>query len=333
MVSNAIESRQSTSMNEPNNDGLQLGADDLSPKTIRLLHEARVWQSSAAAVAKTSDFTTALCFYRNAQAKIGALTVCNLHAELHINAGCVLSKLGDSVAAKGEFASALLVLQRLLGPSARADLLQLAQWNYDQTGREIHAAKARKLLHEANEHLSHRAHLSARTILHEALTYAEHGAQDPILQAQLLNQIAWTYAGEGDHTRGISILRGARRLLSKPDLTKNEGVEKLLTALQTNLKHFRTTRRQWPVWQLLEKSKLLMSQGLFEQAEAAATEAMAACRERVGADHPAMGYAMHDVAVCQTMLGEYDGAQRHFKCAKVLMSKWPQHHNALEWIL
>ncbi len=288
----------------------------------QLFDEALVWQSAAKSVMLAGDFATALTFYRNALAKLQNIGSTELEAELHINVGCMLAKNGDRLSAKGEFASAVLILERMLGLGAEHELVVFARYNLGDTQRHLHADSARKLQGEAYEHMQLGSNLSARSLIEQALPMAEHGARDPILEATLLNQLALTYGAERNYKRAIVLFKEARKLIAH---RREPAIKKICSVIDGNLRRFRVVKREAPVWSLIEKATRLTDQSWFEHAEAAAQKAVESCRRHLGGDHPAMAFALHKLGFSQLMLADYGSARRNLSVAKVIIGKWPKH--------
>ncbi len=295
--------------------------NNLSPRENQLFNEAQTWQSAATTMFVGGDLATALTFFRNALGKLQSLGATELEAELHINIGCVLDKGGDKAAAKAEFASAVLILERILGSSGDQNLIVFARFNLEDTQRRIHRDKACTLMQEAHVFLQNGDLKAARALIEKGIPLAQHGARDVILHAQLLNQLAWTFGKERNYKQGITHLQQACQLLiGKGGAT----YKKLFLSLKDNIRHFREVKKEAPVLVLLEEATEVIDDNLFEQGEAIATKAAASCRRILGADHPHMPFALHKLGFCQLMLGDYNSARRNLLAAKAIISKWPK---------
>lgn len=294
----------------------------LSAREEQLFDEAQTWQSAATNMFRAGEFTLALTYFRNALGKLQSLSANDVEAELHINIGCVLAKLGDKAAAKAEFASAVLILERIMGGTGDQNLIAFARYNLEDTQRRIHGDKARKLMQQAHVLIKQRDPLAARPLIEEAVSLAKHGARDIILQAQLLNQLAWAFGMQRDYKQGIIHLQQACKLLIG---RRDENAKKLLLSLKDNIRHFREVKKEFPVLVLLELATSLIDDNLYEQGEATALKATERCRRILGADHPHMPFALHKLGFCQLMLGDYQSARRNLLAAKAIISKWPKY--------
>ncbi len=298
----------------------------------QLIAEARQWQNDAQRLMVAGDINTALVFFQNGLAKAQAAGESELEAELHNSVGCMLSKLGDKLAAKAHYASAVAILERLYEPGPQEpELLFFSRYNMQEAQRQIHAQAVNKMLKEATHLLlSGRIH-QARNLLHEALPYAEHGAKDPLLEAELLNQLAFTYAKERDKGKkdenlatAVSLFKRAVALV-EPYERRDETAAKLARILDSNLEHFQEDLRERPVWAFIEEADAFLCTKVYEHAEASATKAVEVCRKKLGADHHAMAYALNRVGFSQLMMQDFEGARKNLRVAKAIISKWPEH--------
>jgi len=311
-------------MKTPHDPTKILPPKGLSARETQLFDEAQTWQSAATAIFLAGDLATALVFFGNALAKMQSLGATDLEAELHINIGCVLDKRGDKEAAKTEFASAVLILERMLGRTGDQNLIAFAHFNLEEVQRRIHRDKARKLMEEAHVLIQRRNSQDARALIEQALPLAEHGARDVMLHAQLLNQLAWSFGMERNYKLGINHLQQACKLLmGKPGAS----AKRLFLSFKANIRHFRVVKKEAPVLVLLEQATSLLDDNLFEQGEAAALKAASACRKLLGADHPHMPFALHKLGFSQLMLADYDSARRNLLAARAIISKWPKFKN------
>jgi hypothetical protein len=278
------------------------------------------------------DINTALVFFGNGLAKAQAAGESELEAELHNSVGCMLSKLGDKLAAKAHYASAVAILERIYEPGPEEpQLLFFSRYNMQEAQRQIHAQAVNKQLKEATHLLLRGCLHQARNLLHEALPYAEHGARDPLLEAELLNQLAFTYAKDRDKGKkdenlatAVSVLKRAVALV-EPYERRDEAAAKLARILDSNLEHFQEVLRERPVWALIEESDAFLRTKVYEHAEASATRAKDVCRKKLGGDHPAMAYALNRVGFSQLMMQDFEGARKNLRVAKAIISKWPDH--------
>jgi tetratricopeptide (TPR) repeat protein len=298
----------------------------------QLIAEARMWQNDAQRLMAAGDINTALVFFQNALAKAQAAGESELEAELHNSVGCMLSKLGDKLAAKAHYAAAVAILERIYEPGPKEpELLFFSRYNMQEAQRQIHAQAVNKMLKEATHQLLGGCVHAARNILQEALPFAEHGAKDPRLEAELLNQLAWTYAKEMGKDKkeenlvtAVSILKRAVALV-EPYERHDETADKLARILERNLEHFQEVLKERPVWSLIEEADAFLITNVYEHAEAAATKAAAICRKKLGADHHAMAYALNRIGFCQLMMQDFEAARKNLRAAKVIISKWPDH--------
>ncbi|CAN5324968.1 hypothetical protein BH11CYA1_BH11CYA1_15610 [soil metagenome] len=293
----------------------------LSLREEQLFDEAQTWQSAATNMFLAGQLPLALTYFRNALAKLQSLSANDLEAEVHINIGCVLAKLGDKATAKAEFASAVLILERIMGGTGDQNLIAFARFNLEDTQRRIHSDKARKLMQDAHLLLQKRNPQGARAIIEEAINLAEHGARDVILHAQLLNQLAWTFGMERQYKQGLMLLQQACKLLIG---RRDKNSKSLFLSLKDNIRHFREVKKESPVLLLLEQATSVIEDNLFEQGEATAMKAAERCRRILGADHPHMPFALHKLGFCQLMLGDDQSARRNLLAAKALIGKWPK---------
>jgi len=278
------------------------------------------------------DINTALVFFQNGLAKAQAAGESELEAELHNSVGCMLSKLGDKLAAKAHYASAVAILERLYEPGPEEPhLLFFSRYNLGEAQRQIHAQAVNKMLKEGTQLLLEGCIHQARTLLEEALPFAEHGAKDPLLEAELLNQLAWTYAKEHNKERrdqnlatGVSLLKHALSLIER-HVHHNETADKLVRIIDRNLEHFQDVLRERPVWALIEEADGFLSTNVYEHAEASAAKAAEVCRKKLGADHPLLAYALNRMGFSQLMMQDFESARRNLRAAKVIISKWPRH--------
>ena len=223
----------------------------------QLTAEAKQWQNDAQRHMLAGDINTALVFFQNALAKAQAAGESELEAELHNSVGCMLSKLGDKISAKAHYASAVAILERIYEPGPKEpDLLFFSRHNMQEAQRGIHADAVNKMLKEATHLLLEGAVHGARNILQEALPFAEHGAKDPLLEAELLNQLAWTHAKEPTKDKreenlitAVSLLKRAAALVEAHE-RHDETADKLARILDRNLDHFKEVLAECPVWVL-----------------------------------------------------------------------------------
>ena len=300
----------------------------------QLTAEAKQWQNDAQRVMLAGDFNTALVFFQNALAKAQATGESELEAELHNSVGCMLSKLGDKLGAQAHYASAVAILERIYEPGPQEpELLFFSRYNMQEAQRGIHADVVNKMLKEATQLLLSGQILAARNLLHEALPFAEHGAKDPILEAELLNQLAWTFGEERNKERreenlatAVSLLKRAKALAERY-VRHNETADKLERILDRNLEHFKEVLKERPVWALIAETDAFLCNKVYEHAEAAATKAAEVCRKKLGADHHALAYALNRVGFCQLMMQDFESARRNLRSAKAIISKWPGHES------
>jgi len=300
----------------------------------QLTSEAKQWQNDAKRHMLAGDYNTALVFFRNALAKAQAAGESELEAELHNSVGCMLSKLGDKHSAKAHYASAVAILERIYEPGPKEpDLLFFSRHNMQEAQRGIHADAVNKMLKEATHLLLEGAVHGARNILQEALPFAEHGAKDPLLEAELLNQLAWTHAKEPTKEKreenlitAVSLLKRAAALV-EPHERHNEAADKLARILDRNLEHFKEVLQECPVWALIEQADSFLRRSVHEHAEASASKAAEVCRKKLGADHPALAYALNRVGFSQLMMGDFESARKNLRAAKAIISKWPGHES------
>lgn len=300
----------------------------------QLTAEAKQWQNDAQRLMLAGDINTALVFFQNALAKAQAAGESELEAELHNSVGCMLSKLGDKLSAKAHYASAVAILERLYEPGPKEpDLLFFSRHNMQEAQRGIHADTVNKMLKEASQLLLEGAVHQARNILHEALPFAEHGAKDPLLEAELLNQLAWTFGKERTRDKreenlatAVSLLKRAAALV-EPYEHRDDTADKLARILDRNLEHFKEVLKERPVWALIEEADAFLCKHVYEHAEAAAAKASDVCRKKLGADHHALAYALNRVGFCQLMMHDFEGARKNLRAAKVIISKWPGHES------
>lgn len=296
----------------------------------QLTAEAREWQNEARKRMLAGDTDTALVFYKNALAKAQAAGESELEAELHNNVGCMHSKLGDKTSAKAHYASAVVILERLFEPGPQEpELLFFSRYNMNEAQRQVHAQTVNKMLKEATQLILEDCILQARSLLEDALPFAEHGAKDPILEAELLNQLAWTYGKEKKKGKrdenlatGVSLLKRAVALI-EPHTRHHEDADKLSRILDRNLEHFKDVLRERPVWVHIEACDEFLSRNVHEHAEAAATKAAQVCRKKLGADHYLMAYAFNRLGFSQLMMKDFEAARKNLSAAKNLISKWP----------
>ncbi len=300
----------------------------------QLISEAKQWQNDAKRHMLAGDYNTALVFFQNALAKAQAAGESELEAELHNSVGCMLSKLGDKLSAKAHYASAVAILERIYEPGPKEpDLLFFSRHNMQEAQRGIHADAVNKMLKEATHLLLEGAVHAARNILQEALPFAEHGAKDPLLEAELLNQLAWTYGKERTKDKreenlitAVSLLKRAAALV-EPHERHNETADKLARILDRNLEHFKEVLAECPVWALIAEADAFLSKNVHEHAEASATKAAEVCRKRLGADHHALAYALNRVGFSQLNMGDFESARKNLRAAKAIISKWPGHES------
>ncbi|MBC7999725.1 MAG: hypothetical protein IAF58_17360 [Leptolyngbya sp.] len=308
------------------------GAERTVTSILRqLTAEARQWQIDAQRIMLAGDFATALGFFRNALAKAQAAGETELEAELHNSCGCMLSKIGNKVDAKMHYLSAVAILERIYEPGPNEpELLFFSRHNAGEMQREVHGQTVNKMLKEASALIKEGCIMQARNMLEEALPFAEHGAKDPILEAELLNQLAWTYAKEKKQPTGcgiptgISLLKRALALIA-PFVERNETADKLTHILDKNLEHFQEVERERPVWLLLNEADGFISTNVHEHCEAAASKAAAVYRKKLGADHHLMAYALNRLGYSQLMMHDFPGARKSLRAARVIISKWPDH--------
>lgn len=316
------------------------GASDDGPGNERTLAsllrqltaEAKQWQSDAQKHMLAGDIDTALLFFRNGLAKAQAGGESEPEAELHNSVGCMLSKLGDKLAAKAHYASAVAILERLYEPGPKEpDILFLSRNNMQEAQLQIHAQTVNKMLKEATRLLLSGYLQQARNLLEEALPFAEFGAKDPLLEAELLNQLAFTYSKERNQDKreenlatAVSLMKRAVALV-EPYLDREETADKLMRILDRNLEEFQELLRERPVWALIEKTDAFLLAYVHEHAEAAATRAAEVCRKKLGADHPAMAYALNRIGFSQLMMGDFASARKNLRVAKAIIDKWPMH--------
>lgn len=298
----------------------------------QLTAEAKQWQNDAQKQMLAGDINTALVFFSNGLAKAQAAGESELEAELHNSVGCMLSKLGDKLGAKAHYASAVAILERLYEPGPQEpDILFFSRNNMQEAQRQIHAQAVNKMLKEATRLLLSGYLQQARNLLEEALPYAEHGAKDPLLEAELLNQLAFTYSKERNRqkrepnlTTAVNLMKRAV-LLTEPHVDREESADKLMRILDRNLEQFQELLRERPVWALIEEADAFLLANVHEHAEAAATTAMEVGKKKLGADHPAMAYALNRIGFSQLMMGDFAGARKNLRVAKALIEKWPDH--------
>ena len=323
-------------MKTPNSAGSsnEGSGDDRTVTSLlrQLIAEARMWQNDAQRLMVAGDINTALVFFQNALAKAQAAGESELEAELHNSVGCMMSKLGDKLAAKAHYASAVAILERIYEPGPQEpELLFFSRYNMQEAQRQIHAQTVNKMLKEATQLLLSGCTNQARNLLLEALPFAEHGAKDKLLEAELLNQLAFTYAKEMGKAKkdenlatAVSLLKRAVELV-EPYVRHDETADKLARIIDRNLEHFQEVLKERPVWSLIEEADAFLCTNVYEHAEASATNAAAVCRKKLGADHPAMAYALNRVGFCQLMMHDFEAARKNLRAAKVIISKWPTH--------
>jgi len=298
----------------------------------QLTAEAKMWQMDAQKHMLAGDIDTALVFFRNGLAKAQAAGESELEAELHNSVGCMLSKLGDKLGAKAHYASAVAILERLYEPGPQEpDILFFSRNNMKEAQRQIHAQTVNKMLKEATRLLLSGYLQQARNVLEEALPYAEHGARDPILEAELLNQLAFSYSKERGKEKREDNLKTAVNLIKRavalvePHVDREDGADKLMRILDRNLEDFQELLRERPVWALIEECDAFLLGNVHEHAEAAATKAAEVCRKKLGADHPAMAYALNRIGFSLLMMGDFARARKNLRVAKAIIEKWPKH--------
>lgn len=324
-------------MKSPNSAGAS--HEDPGERTVasllrQLTAEAKQWQNDAQRLMLAGDINTALVFFQNALAKAQAAGESELEAELHNSVGCMLSKLGDKLSAKAHYASAVAILERLYEPGPREpDLLFFSRRNMQEAQRGVHADAANKMLKEATQLLLEGAVHAARNILQEALPLAEFGAKDPLLEAELLNQLAWTYGKERTKEKreenlatAVSLLKRAAALV-EPHERHNEIADKLARILERNLEHFKEVQKERPVWALIAEADAFLCNHVYEHAEASAAKAAQVCRKKLGADHHAHAYALNRIGFSQLMMGDFESARKNLRAAKTIISKWPGHES------
>lgn len=298
----------------------------------QLTAEARMWKDDAQRLMLAGDINTALVFFRNGLAKAQAAGESELEAELHNCVGCMLSKLGDKLAAKAHYASAVAILERIYEPGPKEPhLLFFSRHNMQEAQRQIHAQAVDKMLREGTELLLSGNVLSARSVFEEALPFAEHGAKDPLLEAELLNQLAWTYGKERTKDRrdanlatAVSLFKRGLSLVER-HVGHNDTAKKLARILDSNLEEFQDVVRERPVWSLIEEADGFLSAKVYEHAEASAVRAAEVCRKKLGADHALLAYALNRAGFAQLMMKDFDGARKNLRAAKAIISKWPKH--------
>lgn len=332
-----IEFQLYKNMKSPNSAGAspeEPGERTVTSLLRQLTAEAKQWQNDAQRLMLAGDINTALVFFQNALAKAQAAGESELEAELHNCVGCMFSKLGDKLAAKAHYASAVAILERIYEPGPKEpQLLFFSRYNMQEAQRGIHADAVNKMLKEATRLLLEGAVHQARNLLQEALPFAEHGAKDPLLEAELLNQLAWTYGKERNKEKrdenlatAVSVLKRALALV-EPYEGHNETADKLARILDRNLEHFQEVLKERPVWVLIEQTDEFLRNNVYEHAEASASKAAAVCRKKLGADHHALAYALNRMGFSQLMMQDFESARKNLRAAKVIISKWPGHES------
>ncbi len=113
--------------------------------------------------------------------------------------------------------------------------------------------------------------------------------------------------------------------LVEPHVDREDGADKLMRILDRNLEDFQELLKERPIWALIEETDAFLLLNVHEHAEAAASTAAELCRKKLGADHPAMAYALNRAGFSQLMMGDFASARKNLRVAKAIIAKWPKH--------